>query len=555
LKHVGILSALGLAVISGIACSGEDKQPTNTDGGEAGAGAAAGSGGRGGSGGATSGAAGAGTAGASAQAGQGTADAGAAGDSGGAGGDDAAGAAGEMSGHGGEGGAPDSLLPLPDGSRERGEVVNLVDAAAAAELEGFLSSLEPSAPEFVETPLLGLNLFLEHYVEEYDFVYLVTDHPVESTVAGRFQAVNKQATPGTGADFDTELPGVRSNGKTRGVIGIQYRNDWYGPLGHEMTHYWANRFGNAYGFGLGLDENHASHWGYIGEKGVLGGFDASTLLCAAPASAVPPNCTAESNGRFRYVVEHFYPHDNGVMTPHSPLELYVMGLLPFAELPPSLLVLDQASALRETYDEATNTLLVEAAGIGTLATADIVTDYGSVPALPEAERALRAVFVVLSAAPASDELLDDVARWAAVHGNRVNASNILSWEELTGGLMTLDTTLGPRRALDEPAPPPRVQSSCDLWEQDCGAGRACFFGTASHYCGLSRGGTRGEPCASGADCAPGFACVGSQTVVAAACQPYCSADDDDPDACSSLCPWYVLEDEDDEAVAGICQTP
>lgn len=455
----------------------------------------------------------------------------------------------------GSGGTTPDLVPLPPGSRELDGIVNLVDAAAAAELDAYLTA-SGTRPYWEGGLTVSLNLFLEHYVEQYDFVYVITDHPVATGAIGRFENVTQPASPGIGKDFDWEREGYKTNGTVRGVIGVQYRPQQYGPFGHEMVHYWANFLHPSFGFGIGLNENAGPHWGYAGMRGVLGGFEASTLRCETPTGAMPPGCTATGSGRTRYVVELFFSNDNGVATPCSPLELYLMGLLPLSEVPPSIPVLTEAEALYDTYDETTGTFIVEASGLDTVAVSDIAAQHGMVRELPEAERAFRAAFVVISAEPASDAVLAEVADWAKIHGNRLEDADILSFEALTGGRATLDTELGARRSVEDPAPEVRVPFGCDVYEQDCDDDKACFF--APHQggiCGLSRGALRDAACDESYDCAPGLDCVANQAGTAGACEPYCSPDDTAPDACSSQCPWYELVDENDVVVAGICQGP
>ena len=454
---------------------------------------------------------------------------------------------------GGSGGMEDDFVPLPPGSRELDGIVNLVNEAAASELEAYLIT-SAGQPYWQGGLTASLNLFHEHYVEEYDFVYFLTDHAVASNTIGKFQNVTQPAMPGTGNDFDWEREGYKTNGRTRAVLGVQFRAGRYGPMGHEMLHYWANHLDSSFGFGFGLDEDFGSHWGYAGVHGVLGGFDPATLRCETPAGAMPPACTPGTNGRTRYVTGLYGENDNGVATPCGPLELYLMGLIPLSEAPVNIPVLVDAGSL--VYDTVAGTATVEAASVTNVRLADIVARHGTVRELPANERAFRAAFVVLSAAPAAESVLAEIAEYAKWHGNRAMEPGVLSFEALTGGRATLDTRLGSRRSVADPAPPVRVPAGCDIFEQACGAGKACYFAARNGgFCGLSGDGIRDSPCESSYDCAPGFDCVPNTAGTAGACEPYCSADDTAPDACSSLCPWFILTDENDVEVAGICLAP
>ena len=434
------------------------------------------------------------------------------------------------------GGVTTDPVALPPGSREVDGVVNLVDAVAAAQLEQFL--LDASLTfEPLRQGLLGpFNLFVDHYVEEYDFVLFVTDHVVENvTLAGRFEAVNRPAVPGGTQEIDIALGGYKTTGRVKGLIGIPYFPDYFPPFSHEIAHYWAAFLDPSFGFGVSLDGDHGPHWGLSSVNGQLGGFDPATLRCETPAAALPPDCTPVASGRTRYVVGDFAPHAAGAR-PYGPLELYLMGLLPAAEVPAFFQVFTEGQILTDTYDPGANTIVVEASGIATVPFADIVARHGSVTPLPETERHFRAAFIVVSAEPAPDQVMADVARWAGVLGNRVAVAGWPSFEIDTGGRATLDTQLGRRRDRSEPAPPARERFACDVLAQDCGRPElACYFWPPA-ICVLSGGVQLGEPCSATFACAPGLACLGNVDAGEYFCMPYC--DPDDPassKSCAALC--------------------
>ena len=474
---------------------------------------------------------------------------------GGASGESGSDGGGGASGRGGSAGTPVDAVPLPPGSREYDGVVNLISADGAAELDAYL--MGGASPVYEGSLTASLNVFLEHYVEEYDFVYLITDHPLDTQIGGRFQLVTQPARPGIGLDYDLQREGYKTTGTVRGAVAIQYRTGTYGPFGHEMMHYWANFLDPSFGFGVGLVDDVGPHWGYVGVNGVLGGFEPATLRCESPMGAVPPVCDPASGGRTRYRVRSFGPNDNGVATPCSPFELYLMGLAPFSEVPAEIPMLTDAEILIDTYDEATDTVVVEATGVNTIRTADLVARHGMARELPMSERAFRAAFAVISAAPVPDDLLAEVALWAKIHGNRVADARILSWEALTGGRSTLDTRLGPRRSTADPEPSVRVPFNCDIFDQDCGDGKACYFTGRSvgGICALTRGGVRDTPCDDLGDCAAGLDCVENEAGTTMACEPFCRHDDLGPNGCSAMCDWFTLVDENDAVVGGICMAP
>jgi hypothetical protein len=457
---------------------------------------------------------------------------------------------------GGSGGTGAELLPLPDGSRELHGVVNLVSADAAAELEAFLDETIPVS-EYTPSVPTATNLFLEHYVEQYDFLYLFTDHALpDALAAGIFEYVTSSATPGTGLDYDLAREGLKTNGRLRGVIGMQYSPGYFGPLAHELLHNWANDLDLSFGFGIGLDYDDPVHWGYAGVHGQIGGFDPATLVCESPSGAMPPNCDDIGGGRSRYVVGAFGPFTNGPSIPYAPLELYLMGLLPRAEVPNEIPVLVDGDLLEDSFDTTTVTMKIEAAGVKTVKVDDIVARHGEVELLPESKRGFSAAFIVVSATPADDSVLDEVGHIAAVFGSRETDLDIPNFAALTGNHGTLATTLGPRRNASDAPPVERVPQGCDLDAQDCGGTKVCYVGGKYQTrCALSRGFGRDHACTYQNDCAKGLDCAPSLSQSDTfACEPYCSSDDNAADACSSTCQWIQLS-SDGQVTHGLCQAP
>lgn len=435
---------------------------------------------------------------------------------------------------------------------ELDEIYNLVDAEAAAELEGVLTAGMFYSYTTPGSFRRGVNGFLERFREEYDFVFLVLDHDVSSNVYGFLEPVNLEVIPGTGHDVHYRKPGYKTNGRLKGAAGFRYIKGGFGPFGHEFLHHWANSLDQSFGFGVGLDFPSSGHWGYAGVHGQLGGFDPETLHCATPAGAAPPGCTAEANGRYRYVTSPFGPSTNGITIPYAPLELYLMGLVPRSEVPTSIPVLENAKVVSRDAD----TYTLEADGIKTVSMADIVARHGEVELLPSDRRAFRLAMVVVSSAPADADVLAEVAHFNAIFGNRVRDAELPSFEALTGGRATLDTRLGARRSASEPPPEEVPWVDCDLVAQDCeGEGEGCFSLGEVSACALSGGAGAGEPCeGDDFDCAPGLDCRADKAGTSLYCSPYCDAKKpDSPLYCPTLCPDYVLfGTPNGEVLAGMC---
>lgn len=461
-------------------------------------------------------------------------------------------------GSGTGGGEPEEPVELPPGSREVDGIVNLVDAGAADELEAFLLATTETHVVLRSGLSSSWNLFVEHYLESYDFVFFVTDHVVNGVpVAGKFEAINRPAEPGSGNEIEIAAGGYRTGGRVKGVIGIPYFENYYPPFSHEMGHYWAAWFDPRFGFGAALDRHYGPHWGFSSVNGQLGGFDGSTLRCETPAGALPPNCTVEDSGRTRYVVGLFGPNANGFRSqPYAPLELYTMGLAPASDVPESFMMLRDAAVDDASIDESSETMVVEASALDTLPFSDIVERHGDVQRLEPAERHFKAAFVVLSAAPASDAVLSDVAQWAAVLGNRSSQPPRTSFEEDTGGAATLDTELGPRRDVSDPPPAIRDRFECNPMGQDCGRPELACVLHPPAFCVLSGGVELDQPCDAAYACAPGLDCVsGSDAPDEYYCEPYCDpTTTSSGTACETLCPgnYLTMRSAEDELLGGLC---
>jgi hypothetical protein len=280
------------------------------------------------------------------------------------------------------------------------------------------------------------------------------------------------------------------------------------------------------------------------------------LRCETPTGGLPPSCTAGAGGRTRYVVASFFPNDN-THAPYAPLELYLMGLLPASEVPATFQLLDGAELVADSFDADTETVVVEADGLHELAFADIVARHGEAEILPEDARHFTAAFAVISSEPTPDDVLSDVGEYAAAFGNRGTSPYIVgSFEELTGDRATLDTRLGPRRAVSSAVPEPRQFFECDLLLQDCPRPELACYGFTPNLCALSAGLLEGETCDGQFACAPGLDCFSAPSAPDVyACTPYCDSDDDSSSlACATLCPGMqqIMQDENGVTIGAIC---
>lgn len=329
---------------------------------------------------------------------------------------------------------------LPDHVRATEHAANIVDAEAADQVRRFLS-IDPE-----EDLSVAGRAFFDVFGDDYDFLYLVTAEDLSGAgaVPGRFRSVRRPAMPGAGLPAAFEDESFGSPERLLGVIGMNRNPSGNGPTGHETLHHWAVFLDASFGFGRDRDQSWGNHWGPVSVHGQHGGFDADSLRCVSPEGARPPGCAAEPSGRTLFAMDGFNPNQNGGDgLAYAPMELYLMGLLPAAEVPDPILVLQEASFV--SYDMATDTIVLEADGVAEVSMADIQAVHGPRAMRSESERAFRGAFVVFSDAPVSDEVMDVVDRWSRVFGGVVDGGIVQSFEELTGGRATMDTRLGAGR--------------------------------------------------------------------------------------------------------------
>jgi hypothetical protein len=442
------------------------------------------------------------------------------------------------SGSGGAGGGAEDL-PLPEGSRIYRHVLNLVNADLAALLDAYLlDAADDLAP--------AANAFYEIFRDDYDFLFFVTDHDVpDSTISASYRVLRRPAIVGTGINAPVEdAVEYGSPARLKGVIAAQGGGDGMPPFAHEVLHHWGNDLDTNFGFGRDLDYDYGAHWGQTSVYGQLGGFDAASMRCETPADAVPPNCEPLETGRFRYVFSAFGPNTNSFKgVDYAPLELYLMGLAPASEVPATFQLLEEASFDFDSFDMDNDRAVVEASGISEIAFADIVALHGERASTPEEERHFRAAFVLLTAAPASEERLDALATWSGIFGALMpEQSGWRSFESTALGRATLDASLGERRKVGEvnPDPDPDPGAPCDVYAQDCGTGLACFD-LLEPLCAVPGGVADGQPCQTVNACTEGSGCQAALSGSEFLCTPYCDPfDSASPVACETLCPGSGL---------------
>lgn len=269
---------------------------------------------------------------------------------------------------------------------------------------------------------------------------------------------------------------------------------------------------------------------------------------------LPPGCTEAEPGRTRYVVGTYAANDNTARASgYAPLELYMMGLLPLSELPASFPVLTEAAYVSNSYDEDSDTLVMEAGGLDEILLSDIVARHGERPLTPESERQYAVAFILISEAPVDDAMLQIVSVWAESLGDHMTDPPWPSFTEQTGGRATLTARVQARRTTTQPVPPPTEEFLCDPVAQSCGDGLGCYH-LGRWVCSIPGTLTHGELCGDDL-CARGLDCFTTASDPNAyACATYCDPDDVTSDiACQTLCPDTFFRLTEQGVVFGICQ--
>lgn len=287
----------------------------------------------------------------------------------------------------------------------------------------------------------ALDAFYATHGDDYDFLYLFV--PDENfSIRGRYLPVAERVVMTLGV-FRRGLTSVASRRpRLRAVIVLALNPRGIGgPTLHETMHHWGQYLG-LIAPSLGLSA--FPHWGEVGVRGQLGGFDPTRLRCLAPAGAGPPDCERAPDGRFQVIVPPFGKVANGGDgVPYAPLELYLMGLVPAAEVPVLPILVEprldprSGGAAYHLYDVA---------GVRMLTVAEIVTAMkGERPEATANDRALRGGFVLVTPAVAVPADLERIATWARRFG-AVESAPWFSFCAATGGRATMRTDLTPAAA-------------------------------------------------------------------------------------------------------------
>jgi hypothetical protein len=236
-------------------------------------------------------------------------------------------------------------------------------------------------------------------------------------------------TPGLGAPVWSSASCYGSEGKLRGFITLPTKGDLFkdleiyhdGSLIHESLHLWGG--GNLLPRIEGFDGSiSGGHWNVTSANGILGGFDLGTL---------------ETVGDSVYKADYFDAVGSSGLPPMSPLELYMMGVLPAEELPATVAF----RGVSETNSDHTcvdygyewwEAICFKAEEKHEVTVEDIIEVFDERPYEGQKEIAVLVVAVSEDPLTASDwSLLDEKITWnAQTSDNGIEANNI--WEASRG---------------------------------------------------------------------------------------------------------------------------
>ncbi len=327
---------------------------------------------------------------------------------------------------------PDAHIGLPDGVYGTDRVVNIVDPEVAARVTGFLVNQDDGLA-------VATRAFYERFADEYDFLYVFTEAEVPNAPGGVFRHVRVPDIPEIGLS-PREFPEFGSEARLRGAIAVNSYTGGNGPTIHETFHYWSMFLDRRFGFGVDADNDFGNHWGLAGVLGQHGGFDPGTVECLDPAGQPPP-CAVGEDGKQRLSIAAFGPTANGGDgLPFAPIELYLLGVLPAAEVPSPFMVIEGGHF--EMFDEATQRLHFTVDGVREVSMDEIVAFHGERPPATDEERSFRGVFVVFSAAPLPEADLQRLDTWARIFAGDQPSDFLESFESATGGEITLRIAVG-----------------------------------------------------------------------------------------------------------------
>ena len=259
------------------------------------------------------------------------------------------------------------------------------------------------------------HVLYRHFDDAFDFIFLVFNADVNYIIC-RYHAVSNDVL-GIGQEPFDNTSAFGSDGRLRGVLALGPSD--LGPTHGTLANAWGNHI---------VDAGNRRGWGFSSANGQMGGFDRSTLedlgegIYRASATS-PSGFQRASFGTFL---------NGGNSLPYSPIELYVMGLIPPEEVPPLLVAQEP-----EWVDAFTGTF--RASGFVEYSIDDLISMHGErSPTYLSSPKAFRVLTVVVTYEPLTEagwRHFDEQVRWLSYPGEASPRGN--NFWRATGGRATL----------------------------------------------------------------------------------------------------------------------
>ena len=316
-------------------------------------------------------------------------------------------------------------------------VYNIVDSAGVSAIASIVSG---SSADLTATT----KEFYQTFADDYDFLYLFAEVPAGTGDLSTMVRWDGTSGVGIGAAFDDQTWGSAARLKQVIALGTLLNGVPFesGPTLHETLHHWSMYLDSSFGF-----DTATGHWGRASADGLHGGFNRDSVLCRdngmKPTGTVPA-CPLNSSQRMNVSTAPFSPCCVADIKPYSPVELYLMGLVPKTQVAP-LWVMDSP-----VYDGPVTTdagvitaMNFDIASFHVVTVDDIIAKEGMRPAATQT--AFRAAFVLVTSTTATTAQMERIARWARrFSGEEVDpTTGIYSFSRATGGLATMTTKLKP----------------------------------------------------------------------------------------------------------------
>ena len=278
------------------------------------------------------------------------------------------------------------------------------------------------------------NIIFTYLNDDFDFILVASNQasaPAGASYVGIHFAVRNDIS-GLGKPIYTNAGSFGSSGRLQSAIHlIDKSNLRGGPSLHEMAHRWANSM-------VSVPTTVGGHWGYSSIGGQLGGWKPGSLESLGGGAYRAQNPRTGSFASFG----SFANGGNGL--PYSEFELYVMGLIPPAEVLNDIVIANGFQWTNSSEGRFTATSLTTR----TMAQV-IATDGARVPAHTTSQRDFRVLYLLLSSGPLSTEdwrSADKDVYDFALEGS--DGSSSYNFWEATGGRasVTMDGLLGSQKA-------------------------------------------------------------------------------------------------------------